>query len=159
VRCSIHLGITIARKLSVAVPNTDCYLGILGDLPRIWNGKVGISLKGKLTPIFPLFFVLFIASFAGCFGGTVPLAPGAGQVKLTTSSDDVKTCTAVGNIDGRIQAGSIRSDEKSGGRSWREHRIEYNGDQYWMEGHHLSLWAIVGLTAIKKEGCQLKSPS
>ena len=57
----------------------------------------------------PLFFVLFIASFAGCFGGTVPLAPGAGQVKLTTSSDDVKTCTAVGNIDGRIQAGNLQA--------------------------------------------------
>ncbi len=57
---------------------------------------------------FPIFFALGIASLTGCLG-TVPLAPGAAQVTMTTSPDDVKTCMAVGNIDGRIRAGNLQA--------------------------------------------------
>jgi hypothetical protein len=58
--------------------------------------------------IFLGFFGFCVASLNGC-AGTIPLAPGAAQVKLTTNPDEVKTCTAVGNIDGRIRAGNLQA--------------------------------------------------
>ena len=48
------------------------------------------------------FFATVIATtLAGC--ATVPLAPGADQVKITRTAADVASCTPVGNIDARVQ--------------------------------------------------------
>src|ERR1700688_2468835 len=49
--------------------------------------------------------VMSIGTMVAACVPTVVLAPGADQVRITKNAADVTSCTAVGNVDGRIAAG------------------------------------------------------
>jgi hypothetical protein len=52
--------------------------------------------------------IVFVMAIGTIVAGCIPLvvlAPGADQVRITKNAADVTSCTAVGNVDGRIASG------------------------------------------------------
>ena len=60
-----------------------------------------MGLKGGFVHKILVKVLLVTAPLVGC-AGTVPLAPGADQVKITKNPSGVTSCTALGNIDGNL---------------------------------------------------------